>query len=75
MTACSGPTLEGVVGFPPEFQTRHRASGYWEDRPLYSHFAGLFAGFADRTAVIDGERSVTYAQLGQQAERVARNLL
>ncbi|HYY88927.1 MAG TPA: AMP-binding protein [Chloroflexota bacterium] len=75
MTACTGPTLEGVVGFPPEFQTRYRASSYWEDRPLYSHFAGAFARFADRTAVIDGERSVTYAQLGQQAERVARNLL
>jgi 2,3-dihydroxybenzoate-AMP ligase len=72
---CSGPTLDGVVPFPDEYMARYRQAGYWEDRPLISHFVERFAAFADRTAVIDGERSLTYAQLGQQAERVALNLL
>ena len=75
MTVCSGPSLDGVVPFPPEFQARYRAKGYWEDRPLVSHFQERFERFAGRTAVIDGERRVTYRELGQQAERVALNLL
>ena len=71
---CS-PTLDGVVPFPPEYQARYRAKGYWEDRPLVSHFIERFERFADRVAVIDGERRATYRELGQQAERVALNLL
>jgi 2,3-dihydroxybenzoate-AMP ligase len=72
---CSGPTLDGVVPFPADYMARYRQAGYWEDRPLISHFVERFDSFPDRTAVVDGERSLTYAQLGQQAERVARNLL
>src|SRR5919204_6298650 len=75
MSVCSGPTLDGVVPFPPEFQAHYRARGYWEDRPLISHFLERFDHFAERVAVIDGDRSVTYRELGQQAEEVALNLL
>jgi 2,3-dihydroxybenzoate-AMP ligase len=64
-----------VVGFPAAFMARYRQRGYWQDRPLISHFLERFSGFAERTAVIDGERQITYAELGQQAERVALNLL
>jgi 2,3-dihydroxybenzoate-AMP ligase len=70
-----GPTLDGVVPFPPEYQARYRARGYWEDRPLVSHFLEPFQRFGDTVAVVDGEQRVTYAQLGRQAERVALNLL
>jgi 2,3-dihydroxybenzoate-AMP ligase len=67
--------LEGVVRFPPEFAARYRAKGYWEDRSLRDVFADLFARYADRVAIIDGEKSVTYAQLNERSERLALNLL
>jgi 2,3-dihydroxybenzoate-AMP ligase len=72
---CSGPTLDGVVGFPSEYMARYRQRGYWEDRALISHFLDRFERFSERTAVIDGPRAVTYAELGRQAEQVALNLL
>ena len=67
--------LDGVVRFPPEFAARYRAKGYWEDRSLAITFAEVFAKFADRVAVIDGNRSVTYSQLDECSERLALNLL
>jgi 2,3-dihydroxybenzoate-AMP ligase len=67
--------LDGVVRFPPEFGARYRAKGYWEDRPLRDVFADVFAKYADCVAIIDGDESVTYAQLDKCAERLALNLL
>ena len=67
--------LDGVVRFPPEFAARYRAKGYWEDRSLRDVFADVFAKYADRVAIIDGEKSVTYAQLNERSERLALNLL
>jgi 2,3-dihydroxybenzoate-AMP ligase len=67
--------LEGVVRFPPEFAARYRAKGYWEDRSLRDVFAEVFGKYSDRVAMIDGDKSVTYAQLEERAERLALNLL
>jgi 2,3-dihydroxybenzoate-AMP ligase len=67
--------LDGVVRFPAEFATRYRAKGYWEDRSLRETFDELFARHADRVAVIDRDRQVTYAQLDERATRLALNLL
>src|SRR5512147_2591965 len=67
--------LDGVVRFPPEFAARYRARGYWEDRSLADTFGDVFAQYAGRVAVIDGQRSVTYAQLNERSERLALNLL
>ncbi len=67
--------LDGVVRFPPEFAARYRAKGYWEDRSLADTFAEIFAKYADRVAVVDRGQSVTYAQLGERATRLALNLL
>jgi 2,3-dihydroxybenzoate-AMP ligase len=67
--------LDGVVRFPPEFAARYRARGYWEDRSLADTFGGVFAQFADRVAVIDRDRFVSYAELNQRATRLALNLL
>ncbi len=67
--------LEGFVPFPPEFAARYRAEGYWQDRPLRDLFAEkVFAPFAGRIAVCDGDVSVTYADLDATAERLALNL-
>jgi 2,3-dihydroxybenzoate-AMP ligase len=67
--------LSGVVPFPPDFAARYRAKGYWQDRSLCDTFNELFARHAERTAVIDREQSVTYAQLNDRATRLALNLL
>ena len=68
-------TLPGVTPFPPDSAARYRAAGYWEDRPLISHFAEVFARYADRLAVVDDTGSYTYAELGEASRRVAVNLL
>jgi 2,3-dihydroxybenzoate-AMP ligase len=67
--------LDGVVRFPPEFAARYRAKGYWEDRSLREVFAEALTKYADRVAIIDGEKSVTYAELDERSERLALNLL
>ena len=67
--------LEGYVGFPPEFAERYRAKGYWQDRSLRDQFAeNVFMPFAERTAVSDGDVSVTYAELDAVSEKFALNL-
>jgi 2,3-dihydroxybenzoate-AMP ligase len=67
--------LEGVVPFPPEFAARYRAKGYWRDKPLREELAAAFARYADRVAIVSGERSVTYAELDRQSTNLALNLL
>ncbi len=67
--------LEGVVPFPPEFAARYRARGYWLDRALRDEFAAVFARFADRTALLDGDRAYTYADVDRLSTNLACNLL
>ena len=67
--------LDGVVRFPPEFAARYRAKGYWEDRSLRETFDQISHRYHTRVAVVDGERTVTYAQLDERATRLALNLL
>ncbi len=68
-------TLPGVTPFPPEFAARYRARGYWQDRPLITHFLPLFEEYADRLAVVNDKGSCTYAELSAASQRVALNLL
>jgi 2,3-dihydroxybenzoate-AMP ligase len=67
--------LEGVVPFPPEFAARYREKGYWGDRPLRDVFAEICSRYAERVAVVDGERVFTYAELDTYATNLALNLL
>jgi 2,3-dihydroxybenzoate-AMP ligase len=67
--------LAGVVPFPPEFAARYRAAGYWEDRPLRDEFGAMFARFADRVALIDGERTYEYGDVDRLSTNCALNLL
>ena len=67
--------LEGFVPFPPEFAATYRERGYWQDRSLAQEFAVVFGKFASRTALIDGERSYTYADIDRLSDNLALNLL
>jgi 2,3-dihydroxybenzoate-AMP ligase len=67
--------LEGVVGFPPEFAKRYRQRGYWADKSLADEFKIVFERYSDRIALIDRERSITYAGLDKTSTNLALNLL
>ena len=49
--------LPGVVPFPPEYAQRYRERGYWIDKTLAQEYAEVFARYADRVALIDGDHS------------------
>ena len=62
---------DGVVPWPPEFAARYRAGGCWAGVSLGEAFDRSVAANADRLAVVDGDRRVTYAELGQLVDRLA----
>lgn len=67
--------MDGVVPFPEEFAARYRAKGYWRDRPLRAVFKDWCDRFAERTALIDATRSVTFRELDERSTNLALNLL
>ena len=67
--------LQGFVPFPPEFATRYRDKGYWQDQSLAQEFDAVFQRFAERVALIDGEQQFTYAELDRVTSNLALNLL
>ena len=67
--------LPGVVPFPPEFATRYRAKGYWEDRTIAQSWEDCCHRYASRIAVIDGDIHATYADIDSRATNLALNLL
>ncbi|HWI38059.1 MAG TPA: AMP-binding protein [Burkholderiales bacterium] len=67
--------LKGVVPFPPEFAKRYREKGYWQDKSLAQEFDAVFKKYANRVALIDGEREYTYADIDRISDNLALNLL
>jgi 2,3-dihydroxybenzoate-AMP ligase len=67
--------LKGVVPFPPEFVQRYRDRGYWSDKSLAEEFRIVLKRYADRVALIGGDRTITYAELDQLSDNLALNLL
>jgi 2,3-dihydroxybenzoate-AMP ligase len=67
--------MDGVVPFPPDFAARYRAAGFWRDQPLRDVFAGWCSTYADRIALADAQREVTFAELDARSTNLALNLL
>ena len=67
--------LKGVVPFPPEFAQRYRERGCWSDKSLGDEFRAVFKRYADRVALIGGDRAITYAELDRLSDNLALNLL
>ena len=67
--------LNGFVPFPPEFAARYRAKGYWQDKSLAQEFAVVYQRFADRIAIVDGDRRLTYTELDRITTNLALNQL
>ncbi|ANN15974.1 2,3-dihydroxybenzoate-AMP ligase [Amycolatopsis orientalis] len=60
--------------WPPEFAQRYRARGYWRDRTLGTLLDDGVRRWPTRTAVVDGDRRWTYAELNEKAIRLAAGL-
>jgi len=67
--------LQGVVPFPPEFAARYRERGYWRDQSLAQEFRPIFEQNSGRVAIVDRDRSITYAELDRVSGNLALNLL
>ena len=67
--------LSAVTAYPADFAARYRERGYWEDRPLVSHYVDAFGKWPDRVALVDDQEAVTYAELEARARLTALNLI
>jgi len=66
--------LDGFVPWPDPFARRYRERGYWAGIALGDALERSFTANADRLAVVDGERRLTYRELGRLVERLALHL-
>jgi 2,3-dihydroxybenzoate-AMP ligase len=69
-----GAVLDGCIPWPPDVARRYRERGYWRGVTLGDALTASFAASAERLALVDGDRRVTYAELGQRVERLALHL-
>lgn len=59
----------------PDRAARYRAAGAWGDATIGAALAATAARFGDRTAVVDAERRIDYAELDRKATAIASGLL
>lgn len=59
----------------PELAAQFRKQGYWQDRTLYERFRAAADKYPHKTAVIDGDRRITYAEMLRTVDNIASNLL
>jgi len=67
------PPLQQI--WPDEFAARYREAGYWRGETFPGFLRARAREFADDVAVIGGNTRLTYAQLWNEAERIASGLL
>ncbi len=64
-----------VVPYPSERVDRYLSSGLWSADPLVQRFRAVAAEHGARTAVIDRDASITYAELDRRSDQVAAGFL
>ena len=67
--------LQGTVDWPEATAARYRAAGLWDGSTLFSLLEASAARWPDKTALVAGPRRLSYAELRQQATRLAARLL
>ncbi|CAM3403060.1 AMP-binding protein [Mycobacterium frederiksbergense] len=65
---------DGFVTFPAERAVAYRQAGYWTGAPLDSILSNGAATWPYVTAIVDSERSYTFAELDATADLVAARL-
>src|SRR3989441_8392771 len=68
------PPLEGMAPWPADIAQRYRARGSWTGEPIGSAFDRSAAAYAERVAVVDGDRRLTYGHLAGLVARLAHHL-
>ena len=66
--------LDGVTAYPEDVSAQYRERGYWIGQTHSDLLAKTVSDHADRVAVIDSVRTLTYAQLGERVQLVAGEL-
>jgi 2,3-dihydroxybenzoate-AMP ligase len=67
--------LEHCAAWPEEFARRYRQQGCWADITLHDMLARSIRAAPERTALVQGDRRLSYAQLGEAIDRLAARLL
>ena len=67
--------LEHCTPWPEEFARRYREQDYWANITLHDMLAHSIRAAPQRTALVQGERRLSYAQLGEAIDRLARPLI
>jgi non-ribosomal peptide synthetase component E (peptide arylation enzyme) len=63
--------FDGVVPWPAEVAARYATQGYWQGVTIGEVFDQSVQRNADREAVVDGARRVSYRELGYMVERLS----
>lgn len=71
----SGSVGPQVVPYGPERVARYLADGEWSDTPLAQRFREIAGRLGSRTAVIDREGTISYAELDRRTDQLAAGLL
>jgi 2,3-dihydroxybenzoate---[aryl-carrier protein] ligase len=67
--------LDGFVPWPPDVADRYRGAGYWQGISLRQLFDDSVQRHPRKVAAVDASRGVTYAELADEADRIAAGLL
>ncbi len=67
-----GPRLAGALPWPESAAERYRSLGLWQGQTLSEWLAERAERFAERIAVVDGAERVSYRELAQRVEVLAR---
>ncbi|MCW8376041.1 AMP-binding protein [Streptomyces justiciae] len=63
--------LDGCTPWPEVFADRYRAAGHWRGHTLDDLLRGCALLYGSRTALVQGDTRLTYAQLNRRVERMA----
>jgi 2,3-dihydroxybenzoate-AMP ligase len=67
--------LQGCTAWPEEFARRYRQQGYWAGITLHDMLVRSIRAAPDRTALVHGNRRLTYAQVGEAIDLLAGRLI
>lgn len=66
--------IDGFCPWPDEFATHYRELGYWRGESLSAALHRYASAFADRPAIADKQRRLTYRELNVEVDRYAAGL-
>lgn len=66
--------LDGCVPPPAALADQYRAAGYWQDRTLGDLLREWVSSYGEKTALVAGERRISYTKLDAWADQMAAGL-